>query len=381
MNIWTNGCFDILHTGHIDLLWFAKLYTPDATGNSKDFLINRLIVGLDSDERVRKLKDNGRPINDIKTRVSIMSNLKMVDEVVVFYSDDELRNYIKEFNIDYVIVGDQYKNKEVIGAENAKHGAVFFSTDDRSTTNIVEKIKKINEGNKIDLICFDIKYNNDIIKIVSYPYDVMSNMMIFNTIETPMPKFEELEFLEYTRSRFSGGVALDIGACIGNHSVFFSKFIFNKVFAFEPDMQNFTLLSTNKRNNYISDDKLILYNVALSDGNYKYRCRERNGDMGRTKVIEGDGELITKKLDEFDLPKIDFIKLDVEGHELKVLKGAVNLINRDFPDIELECNFYDENLIPIENTGFEEIDSYMEKLNYRMVRSFKTYMFYYTHKI
>lgn len=141
MNIWVNGCFDILHTGHIDLLWFAKLYNTDSDCIVPPEKQNWLIVGLDSDERVRKLKGEKRPINDLDTRVTIMENLKMVDQVVVFDSDDELRKAIKFLEVDYVIVGDHYRNKEVIGGENAKRGVAFYKTDKRSTTNIIDKIK------------------------------------------------------------------------------------------------------------------------------------------------------------------------------------------------------------------------------------------------
>jgi len=141
MNIWVNGCFDILHTGHIDLLWFAKLYRTDDNEILPIKSQNKLIVGLDSDERVKQLKGENRPINNIETRKTIMENLKMVDEVVVFNTSDELRNYIKIFNIDYLIVGDHYRNKEVIGAENSKYGVDFYPTDNRSTTNMINKIK------------------------------------------------------------------------------------------------------------------------------------------------------------------------------------------------------------------------------------------------
>jgi len=79
------------------------------------------------------------------------------------------------------------------------------------------------------------------------------------------------------------------------------------------------------------------------------------------------------KLDDFDLPKVDFMKLDVEGHELKILKGAMNLINRDFPDIILES---------MENGhgAPEKIDPFMKSIGYRMVESFGYYcMYYYKH--
>ena len=143
MRIWVNGCFDILHTGHLDLLWFAKLYNTDTDCIIPPERQNWLIVGIDSDERVKKLKGDKRPINDLNTRVTIMENLKMVDQVIVFDNDDELRNAIKFLEIDYVIVGDHYRNKEVIGGENAKRGVAFYKTDERSTTNIIDKIRSL----------------------------------------------------------------------------------------------------------------------------------------------------------------------------------------------------------------------------------------------
>ena len=143
MNIWVNGCFDILHAGHIDLLRYAKLYGVEGLGYHEAIKVNTLYVGLDSDERVKQLKGDKRPINDLDTRVKIMSNLKMVDEVVIFHDDEELRYFIKSFKIDFMIVGNQYKDKEVIGSEFSKHGVIFYPVDDRSTTNIIEKMKKL----------------------------------------------------------------------------------------------------------------------------------------------------------------------------------------------------------------------------------------------
>lgn len=141
MNIWVNGCFDILHTGHLDLLWYAKLYEnneiPLFMGK------NKLFVGIDSDERVRWLKGDKRPINDMYTRAKMLTNLKMIDSVVIFNSDDEMRYFIKNFDIDYMVVGDQYRDKVVIGAECAKLGVIYYPTDDHSTTNIIEKIKNL----------------------------------------------------------------------------------------------------------------------------------------------------------------------------------------------------------------------------------------------
>lgn len=144
MNIWTNGCYDILHAGHIDLLWFAKLYGVEDLGYQDAIKVNKLYVGLDSDQRVKFLKGDKRPINDIETRVKIMSNLKMVDSVVVFHDEKEMEYFIKVFDIDYLVVGDQYKNKRVVGGEFAKLGVVFYPvTNGKSTTDIISKIKNL----------------------------------------------------------------------------------------------------------------------------------------------------------------------------------------------------------------------------------------------
>ena len=72
-----------------------------------------------------------------------MKNLRMVDDVFMFGSDSELRQLVKLLKIDYMIVGNQYRNKEVIGRENAKWGVVFYPVDERSTTDIIERIKNL----------------------------------------------------------------------------------------------------------------------------------------------------------------------------------------------------------------------------------------------
>ena len=134
MNIWVNGCFDILHTGHLDLLYYAKNYGDEP---------NHLTVGIDSDKRVKMLKGDKRPINDQFERARMLSAIRWVDSVVIFNSDDEMRDFIKKFEIDYMVIGDQYKDKVVIGAECAKFGVIYFPTDQRSSTNIIDKIKAL----------------------------------------------------------------------------------------------------------------------------------------------------------------------------------------------------------------------------------------------
>lgn len=110
--IWTNGCFDILHVGHIKLFKYAKS------------LGDQLIVGIDSDARVKELKGESRPINNQFCRKILLESIKYIDKVVIFNSEDNLRSNIKNLSVDLIVVGDDYKNKKVIGSEYAK--VIFF---------------------------------------------------------------------------------------------------------------------------------------------------------------------------------------------------------------------------------------------------------------
>lgn len=121
-----NGCFDVLHVAHIRMLKFAK---------SK---CNHLTVAIDSDDRVKKLKGNSRPINNQEDRIEFLLSLKYVDEVVVFDSAEGLINLIKLINPDIMVVGSDYRNRQVIGSENAKQLIFFERIEGYSTSKIVE---------------------------------------------------------------------------------------------------------------------------------------------------------------------------------------------------------------------------------------------------
>lgn len=124
--VFVNGCFDLLHKGHIELLNYAK--------NQGDYLL----VGLDSDERIKSKKGYDRPINNINNRLVVLSNLKSVDQVEVFDSDSELSDLVKKYEPDIMIVGSDWKGQTVIGSEYAKSIIFFDRIENESTTNIIE---------------------------------------------------------------------------------------------------------------------------------------------------------------------------------------------------------------------------------------------------
>lgn len=126
IKVFVNGTFDILHTGHIQMLNFAK-----SQGNY-------LTVGIDCDERVKILKGPSRPINSESERKFLLENLKAVDSVIVFKSDDELIDLIKTHDI--MVKGSDYIDKTVIGKDVCKKLVFFDLVNGYSTTKKIQDI-------------------------------------------------------------------------------------------------------------------------------------------------------------------------------------------------------------------------------------------------
>jgi cytidyltransferase-like protein len=124
MKVWVNGTFDVLHIGHLKLLEFASSF-------------GELRVGIDTDKRVKELKGIDRPFNTTEDRKYFLQSLKYVNEVVVFDSREELINLVKEYQPDYMIIGDDYKDQIVYGSEYAKELVFFEKLPNYSTTKIL----------------------------------------------------------------------------------------------------------------------------------------------------------------------------------------------------------------------------------------------------
>lgn len=126
MNIWTNGCFDVVHLGHIKLFEYAK--------NMGD----QLIVGIDSDRRIQKSKkgEKNRPINNQHDRMEFLKSIKYIDRVVIFDTDHDLKKLIRMFGIKTMVIGSDYKMETVIGDDLAQ--VIFFDRiPNFSTTEIL----------------------------------------------------------------------------------------------------------------------------------------------------------------------------------------------------------------------------------------------------
>lgn len=121
-----NGTFDILHSGHLALLNHARS------------LGDYLVVAIDSDRRVQELKGADRPINTQTERQELLANLRAVDEVKIFDSDQELVDIVKDCAI--MVKGSDYKGKPIVG-ENDIAQIIFFNRIDGFSTT--EKIQHI----------------------------------------------------------------------------------------------------------------------------------------------------------------------------------------------------------------------------------------------
>lgn len=130
--VFTNGCFDILHRGHVSYLDVAKSFG------------DVLILGLNSDESVRRLKGATRPINNQEDRGFILAALESVDYVVNF-SEDTPYELIKIVEPDILVKGADYEGKEVVGSDIAKEVRLVTFIDGKSTTSTIEKIKNKNQ--------------------------------------------------------------------------------------------------------------------------------------------------------------------------------------------------------------------------------------------
>ena len=129
--VFTNGCFDILHAGHVRYLTAAKSFG------------DVLIVGLNSDESVHKLKGEGRPVNSESDRKEVLLGLKAVDEVIIF-SEQTAERLISEIKPDVYVKGGDYTLETLPEAKIVQSygGKVEFVqlVEGRSTTNIIKKI-------------------------------------------------------------------------------------------------------------------------------------------------------------------------------------------------------------------------------------------------
>ena len=126
--IFTNGCFDMIHRMHVELLQFCK-----SRGD-------KVVVGLNSDSSVKRLKGDTRPIFNQEDRKFVLEAFESVDEVIIF-DEDTPYELIKELKPDEIVKGGDYEENEVVGNDIAK--VVLFNYIEKySTTNTLSSLQK-----------------------------------------------------------------------------------------------------------------------------------------------------------------------------------------------------------------------------------------------
>lgn len=126
MIIFTNGCFDIIHKAHVNLLKYCKS------------IGGKVIVGLNSDESVRILKGNNRPVNKQADRKLILESIRYVDEVIIFNENTPIK-IIEKIKPDIIVKGGDYKPADVVGNKNAEV-RIFDYVEGYSTTKTIKNI-------------------------------------------------------------------------------------------------------------------------------------------------------------------------------------------------------------------------------------------------
>lgn len=128
--VWVNGCFDLLHFGHIEMLKYAR------------GLGDALHVGIDSDVRIQESKGPTRPYQNQETRLSVLKSLSFVDKASIFDTSWQLGEYIRQANPKVMVIGEEYKGKDIIGAQYVQNIVYFPRIEGFSTTSTIEKLRE-----------------------------------------------------------------------------------------------------------------------------------------------------------------------------------------------------------------------------------------------
>jgi len=129
--VWTNGTFDILHPGHIQLFKVARS------------LGDKVIVATDTDEKIKKDKGFDRPVNDLCHRVAMLEAVKYIDVVHTFGDRKELEDLIMLYEPDILLLGDDWRYGDVVGREHAKEVRFLPRVGGYASSNTIKRIHNL----------------------------------------------------------------------------------------------------------------------------------------------------------------------------------------------------------------------------------------------
>lgn len=173
-------------------------------------------------------------------------------------------------------------------------------------------------------------------KVDDFDLVIFSNEELLQSFWSYGRWYEE-EMINFIKENYKkGGTYIDVGACIGNHTMFFST-LADKVYSFEPNSKQFFHMQLNLKINDLTN--VIPLNIGLGNENKFVKMTIDDLSVGGT-TIQKDGEHFgaVLKLDDMKLNDVKLIKIDVQEYEKEVLIGAIDTIKRNAPDIYIECS-------------------------------------------
>ena len=220
-----------------------------------------------------------------------------------------------------------------------------------------------------------INYKGQEIKFeVTDPDDYLQKFWLRGTFyELGMLQFMEQPWID--KNQIHGPVVVDVGACIGNHTIFFAKCMNAYVYAIEPSPGNMAVLQQNA---ILNNVRQSIFPVPKGAGHHRGLARfkkDGSGNCGMGKIT-ADGEDIVDlvPIDQVIAPshEVDILKIDVEGYNIPVLEGSRNTIEHDHPEIYIECQTPEE---------LREVEGFLLPLGYKRwpqhFNATPTYFFYY----
>lgn len=208
-------------------------------------------------------------------------------------------------------------------------------------------------------------------QLVVYAYDSVSSDINLKGIYEKELLFFLRNFLKEKNLDFSNHTALDIGAYIGNHSIFFSK-LFSEIISFEPHPTSFEILKINCK----KYKNIKLLNFGCSDINTNSFLRLKHTNIGGSSISDGKHErdvaIKLIKLDDFFKDyskKIGLVKIDAEGHESKVINGSLNILKINKPIILMELRNYQNDSEPdvikkLKSIGYDKFFELENKIKF-----------------
>ena len=221
---------------------------------------------------------------------------------------------------------------------------------------------------------YSLKKNYD--QLVVYSFDTVSTEINLNGIYEKELLFFLRANLKKKNFNLEKKTVIDIGAFIGNHSIFFSR-MFANVISFEPHPKSFEILKLNCKNS----GNIKLYNFGCSDKNENSFLRLKHTNIGGSNISNGkherDFSIKLIKLDDllkdYD-QEIGLIKIDVEGHENKVIDGSIELLKKNKPVIIMELRNYQNSMEPeiinkLKSLGYSKFFELERKIKFNKLQN------------